>query len=390
MIEPRTPYNQAKALVVQGSKLVAAGYSNETGGDFGLARYNADGSLDPSFGVGGTVSTDFAGYSFDGAAALATQGGKLVASGLTFAFTETSFDVALARYNADGSLDTSFGVGGKVITDFGGHDESTAVVALPDGRVVIAGFTITFDGRENVILARYQADGSLDSTFGVGGKVVTDVPGIAKAFALAVQPDGKLVVAGIAGQLGYDDLNFALARYNPDGSLDTSFGAGGTVNSDIDGTNDQANALAVLANGKLVTAGVAADPLTGRSDTALARYNPDGSLDRSFGPNGTVRVDLAAGNHDQANALAVLPNGKLATAGSAVTTEGGLDFALARYQINGVLDRSIGSAGVMLTDFGGTDAASALAVQADGKLVMAGFTTVYGSVDFALARHLTA
>jgi uncharacterized delta-60 repeat protein len=389
--QPGDPYHQAKALVVQGSKLVAAGHAlSDTVGDFALARYNADGSLDTSFGVDGMVTTDFAG-SLDDAAALASQGDKLVASGLTF--TETDIDVALARYNPDGSLDTSFGAGGKVITDFVGADRATAVVALSNGKVVIAGFTITVAGRPNVILARYNADGSLDSTFGVNGKVITDVPGIAEAFALAVQADGKLVVAGIAGPLGSGDLNqnFALARYNPDGSLDTSFGADGTVDTDIGGrTNDQANALAVLANGKLVAAGSAADPLTGRSDTALARYNPDGSLDRSFGARGTARIDLAPGDFDQANALAVQVNGQLVTAGFAVTAQGGYDFALARYQPHGVLDASFGIGGVVLTDFGGTDEASALGVQADGKLVAAGFTAVSGNLDFALARFLAS
>jgi uncharacterized delta-60 repeat protein len=122
----------------------------------------------------------------------------------------------------------------------------------------------------------------------------------------------------------------------------------------------------------------------------LARYNRDGSLDRSFGSHGTVRVDLAAGDFDQANALAVLPNGKLATAGFAVTANGGYDFALTRYRPNGTLDLSFGVGGVVLTDFGGTDEASALAVQADGKLVAAGFTTSYGSLDFAIARYLAS
>ena len=384
-------YDQAAALVVQGDKLVVAGTGgSETISAFALARYSLDGSLDPTFGVGGRVKTDF-GPANDQAAALVMQGDRLVAAGYTQAFPETfNLDVALARYQPDGSLDPNFGVGGKVITDFGGDDRATAAVALSGGKLVVAGFTGIGAGQPDVILARYNVDGSLDSSFGTGGKVISNVPGIEQAFALAVQADGKLVAAGMAGPLGSGDLNqnFALARYNADGSLDSSFGTDGTVDTDIGGrTNDQVNALVVQADGKLVAAGTAADPFTGRSDTALARYNADGSLDRMFGTGGTVRTDIGAGDFDEARALAVQANGWLVTAGFAVT-EGNFDFALARYRFNGGLDRSFGVGGTVRTDFwGSTDSAAALAVQADGKLVAAGFANIGGDADFAVARY---
>jgi uncharacterized delta-60 repeat protein len=379
-------FDQATALVVQGDKLVVAGSGGD--GDFALARYSLDGSLDPTFGAGGRVKTDFG--PADQASALVMQGDRLVAAGFTLTFTETSLDVALARYQPDGSLDPNFGAGGQVITDFGGDDRATAAVALPGGKLVVAGFTISFAGQPDVILARYNLDGSLDPSFGAGGKVITNVPGIEEAFALAVQPDGKLVVAGIAGPLGFGDLNqnFALARYNADGSLDSGFGTEGTVETDIGGrTNDQANALVVLANGKLVAAGTAAE-ISGSSDAALARYNADGTLDRMFGPGGTVRTDIGSGDFDEAKALAVQADGRLVIAGFAVT-EGNFDFALARYKFNGGLDRSFGVGGTVRTDFSGsTDSAAALAIQADGKLVAAGFAVIGGDADFAIARYV--
>jgi uncharacterized delta-60 repeat protein len=193
------------------------------------------------------------------------------------------------------------------------------------------------------------------------------------ARALVQQADGKLVAAGRTDTATGTD--FGLARYNPDGTLDASFGAGGVVTTDIGGGDDFAHALAVQADGKLVAAGVA--PTQTGSSFALVRYNPDGTLDASFGTGGMVTTDFNGG----ANALIVQVDGRLVAAGQA-----GEDFGLARYHPNGTLDSTFGTGGTVTTDFAGSsDAAFALAVQADGKLVAAGGT---GSA-FALARYRT-
>jgi len=372
-------FDRANALAVQADgKLVAAGMG--FGVDFALARYNPDGSLDSSFGTGGTVTTDFFGSNDEANALVVQADGKLVTAGETM--TEASdIDVALARYNPDGSLDSSFGTGGKVTTDFaGGFDQANALVMQADGKLVAAGKTGISPSQ--VILARYNPDGSLDSSFGTGGQVTTEVSGIDQAFALAVQADGKLVAAGIAG----NPTDFALFRYNPNGSLDSTFGTGGTVITDFGGSSDQANALVVRRDGKLVAAGQT-HSATGAFDFALARYNPNGSVDSTFGRGGMVITDIGSST-DQANALAVQADGRLVAAGQTRTATGAFDFALARYNLNGSLDPSFGRRGTVTTDIAfATDGAFALVVQADGKLVAAGFAEAGEGADFALARY---
>jgi uncharacterized delta-60 repeat protein len=355
-------------------KIVAAG---ESGGDFALARYNPDGSLDISFGGDGKVTTDFGGVR-DIADAVAIQSdGKIVAAGRFFP-RPYSDDFALARYNSDGSLDTSFGVSGKVITNLGGADVIEDVAIQSDGKIVAAGFRL-FPGWD-FALARYNPDGSLDTSFGVNGVVITDFGSTDQAVAIAIQPDGKIVATGFSGAF-QPVSDFAVARYNSDGSLDTSFDADGKVTTDF-GDFDQARAMALQSDGKIVAAGFTF--AAGTQDFALARYNPDGSLDTSFHFDGTVITDLGGG--EAALDAMQLPDGKIVAAG--VANVGGQDFSLVRYSPNGFLDTSFGVNGVVLTDIGGSDIAFALAVQpADGRYVAAGASESDTDSDFALARY---
>jgi uncharacterized delta-60 repeat protein len=320
-------FDQANALAVQGDgRLVAAGSARfGTSDDFALARYNPDGSLDASFGSGGKVTTDFA-AGHDVATALAVQAdGKLVAAGYSLDFFGTPLGFALARYHPDGSLDASFGSGGKVLT--GGLDRANALAVQGDGRLVAAG--VARSGSIDFALVRYQPDGALDASFGDGGKVLTDFAGGPdRANALVVQADGRLVAAGNSLDSSATPLGFALARYHPDGSLDASFGSGGKVTTSGLG---RANALVVQGDGKLVAAGVARSSVFG-----LARYHPDGSLDASFGDGGTVTTSFG-GSAAFPFALAVQADGKLVAAGQAYPDVGS-DFALARY-VEGVANR---------------------------------------------------
>src|SRR5437870_871368 len=185
------------------------------------------GDLDPSFGTGGRVLTDFGGG--DGARALALQAdGRIVVAGSSSA-GGFALDFARARDNSDGSLDPSFGTGGRVLTDFGGDDEARALALHADRKVVVAGCSDA-GGRPDFALARYNDDGSHDSSFGTGGKVLTDFGGDDEASALVFQSDGKIVVAGFSDAGGF--ALAALARYNPNGTLDASFGSGGRVLTD--------------------------------------------------------------------------------------------------------------------------------------------------------------
>jgi uncharacterized delta-60 repeat protein len=376
----------AYALALQpDGKLVAAGWSyNGSKTDFALARYNSDGSLDTSFNGTGKVTTAI-GSGRDGAGALVLQpDGKLVAAGWTD--NGSNYDIALARYNPDGSLDTGFHGTGKVTTAIGsGDDDAYALALQPDGKLVVAGDS--YNGSDyDIALARYNIDGSLDTGFHGTGTVTTAIgPGDEYAYALVVQSDGKLVVAGESWNGSNSD--FALARYNTDGSLDTGFHGTGTVTTAIGSNTDVATDLALQPDGKLVAAGYS---YTGsNSDFALARYNTDGSLDTGFNGSGTVTTAIGSSN-DYGNALALQPDGKLVAAGHS-SNGSNYDFALARYSPDGSLDTSFNGSGKVTTAIGsGPDIASALALQQDGKLVAAGWTDNGSDYDFALVRYLNS
>src|SRR5262249_3125586 len=226
----------AYAIAVQpDGKILAAGETRTSDdfntADFALARYNANGSLDSSFGSGGKVRTDFFGQ-YDGAFALAIQpDGKIISAGTTSVNAAPGFffDFALVRYNADGTLDTSFGSGGKVTTNFFGFNDSLGDLALlPNGKIIAVGTAGTPGFRGELAIARYDANGSLDSTFGIGGKTTTAYVFKDEASTVAIQPDGRIVVAG--GSFVADSTpvsEFFVGRYDANGTLDTSFGTGG-------------------------------------------------------------------------------------------------------------------------------------------------------------------
>ena len=333
---------------------------------WGLARPDL-GSLDLRFGVGGKAITDFGLES--GAGAVVVQAdGRLVVGGSAVVDLARRDDFALARYRRNGRLDRSFGEGGKVTTDFGEGSDGVAAVAIQsDGKIVAAGGASTGpEGNEvDFALARYQRNGTLDVGFGDGGTVTTDFAGgLDRVHALVVQPDGKLVAAGWASttpERGFDDIG--LARYNPDGSLDPTFGNGGKVTTDFDLESDTAADLILQRDGKLVVA---------REDFGLVRYNPDGSLDLAFGDGGTVLTDFGYLGQ-QGLALAVQRDGKLVVAGRVDGVPVG-GFALARYHPDGTLDPTFGRQGLVIAGFGdNVDHANALVVQPDGRLVAAGY-----------------
>jgi uncharacterized delta-60 repeat protein len=349
------------------------------------------GDLDPTFGAGGKVTTDFVRNSDQAKAVVVQSDGKVVAAGSAITSQDGNTDFALARYNPDGFLDLDFGTFGRVTTDFGGFppvDEINAIVQQSDGKLVVAGGVFTSSGGfdNDFALARYNPDGTLDSTFGTGGIVTTDFADGETAFSLVVQADGKLVAAGIASS-NVEGSMFGLARYNSDGTLDPTFGTGGTVTTAFAGFGVvPSGSLAVQADGKLVVAGTVSSGMT--LDFALARYQPDGALDPTFGSGGKVTTDLMSSSDDDAEALVVQADGKLVVAGS-VDSATGFDFALVRYQPDGALDPTFDRDGKVITEFTASiNGAKALALQADGKLVAAGFAFTDGlSSDFALARY---
>jgi uncharacterized delta-60 repeat protein len=371
----------ARDVAIQrNGKIVVVGGTSDNN-DFALTRYNRDGSLDPSFGEGGKVITDFFGGFEDGHGVAIQPDGKIIVVGEEFHGEDSNANFGLARYNSNGTLDQHFGIGGKVTTDFGGFDLADAVVLQRDGKIVVAG-----GANNNFGLARYNRDGSLDPSFGEGGKVETDFGGTNEiARGIALQRDEKIVVAGPTDQ-GLSDLNMALVRYNTDGSMDMSFGDSGKVITDFFGDLDAATGIVVQRNGKIVVAGYAFNPDNGTDDFALARYNRDGSLDAHFGVGGKVTTDF--GEFDFEPAISLDQKGRIVVAGFTVSFDDA-DFALARYHSDGRLDSRFGTGGKVTTDFGDNDQAGGMVIQQDGKIVLAGFSgNGQAGSDFAIARYL--
>jgi uncharacterized delta-60 repeat protein len=261
--------------------------------------------------------------------------GKIVAAGMTNSTASGGFDFALARYNPNGSLDSSFGSGGKVTTDFfNGSDICYAIAIQPDQKIVAAGYM-----SDNFALARYNSDGSLDTTFGTEGETNIDFWGAQDyAFAIALQPDGKILAAGYAESF-FSGIDFALARLNSDGLLDDSFGSLGRITTDFFGDNDAVLGLAIQPDDKILAAGFAT--ASAGKDFALVRYNTDGGLDTTFGSAGQVNTDLMGGD-DLGFGLALTPKGRAMVTGYTIGEEN-QDFAIACYRAYTVVPQITGA-----------------------------------------------
>jgi uncharacterized delta-60 repeat protein len=388
-----TSNDAASSVALQSNgKIVVTGYSSG-GADSGVAllRYNADGTLDTSFGQGGKLVTSVASPSDIGASVVLQPDGRIVVAGSAGG---SKADFAVLRYNADGSLDATFGQGGKVTTPVGSsYDFGYDVALQADGKIVVAGSTFTdrsngFTSSDFAVL-RYNTDGSLDMSFNGDGIVTTPIAGSSDAHSIALQPDGKIVVAGETDVGGYKD--FAVVRYDAAGSLDNtfgpvSFGQGGIVTTRVGGLSDYAYAVALQSDGKIVVAG---NTSTGpQTDFALARYDVDGSLDMTFDGDGIVTTSLSSGN-DICTGVVVQPDGKIIVGGNSDPNGNG-DFALLRYNADGSLDASFGQGGKVVTPLGASgDFGDTIALQPNGKIVVAGTSASAenSQYDFAVVRY---
>ncbi|HYV91911.1 MAG TPA: T9SS type A sorting domain-containing protein [Chitinophagales bacterium] len=380
-------YEDAYALCVQqDEKIIAAGYSNSSTNyffdyDFALVRYNADGSLDPSFGIGGKVTTDFGSIGDFGLSAVLQPDGKIIVTGETYINGNYNDGFAVARYNEDGTLDNSFSTDGKVTVDFGsGDDVSFKVVVQPDGKILVAGYA--FSGTQTMFaLLRLDSTGIPDNTFGNSGKVMQAIGSYNdRAYDLALLPDGKIIAAGRSDNgTTYD---FALVRFNSNGSIDNSFGTNGTVTTDIANADDYGNAMSLQPDGKIIVSGYTGDILS-ITKFAMIRYDSLGTIDNTFGSNG--RVTTALTNHDESYAITLQPDQKILLAGRSYNGSNN-DFGIARYDSNGSPDTSFDSDGnLTLPISNGHDEAFAMAMQQDGKILIAG-RAEYSTDDFALIR----
>jgi uncharacterized delta-60 repeat protein len=383
--------DQALALTIQrDGQIVVVGRSSipNNGTDFSIARYNPDGTPDTSFGSGGKVTTDFFGGNDRATGVIVRPDGKIVVAGDAFNTNTGNVDFALALYNADGSPDTNFDIDGRLTTDLSLNDIVNALVLQPDGKIILAGSVLDNQFSKDFALVRYNADGTLDTGFGVSGKVITDFAHNSDEIsALVLDTNGLILAAGFAGNTS-TSRDFAVVRYHTDGSLDSTFGVGGKATTDFTNSTDEARGLALQPDGRIVVAGSAFNGTT-LADFALARFNPDGTLDLGFGRGGKVRTDFSR-NLDAPEAVVILDDGHIIVAGRSFKSGTGSDFALAGYAANGTLDTNFGTGGKLTTDFfGQTDQAFDMVLDSTGNAVVAGSATaVNANPDFAIARYL--
>ena len=361
-------YDSAEdALVRPDGKIVLAGFGNANV-DFAVTQLNPDGSFDRSFDGDGTAGVDFGGT--DQAYAVELQpDGKIVVGGMT----GTNVDMAVARLNRDGSLDATFDPGGpdgpgKWTFDHGGNDYVQDLLVQPDGKIVLAGYGRS--PKTDFVVTRINPDGSPDGSFDGDGTSGADFGDFDQGFAAALQPDGKILVAGRT----YANFDVAIARFNSDGSLDDTFDGEGRKTFGYGGT-DFAKAVLVQPDRRIVLAGYG----NANTDFAVTRLNPDGSFDTSLDGDGTSDTDF--GGSDKGAAAALQSNGKVVVVGY---TEAGEDLAVMRLQPGGSLDTTFSFDGKTTVNLGSDEGAHAVALQPDGRIVLAGRTVI--EQDVAVVR----
>ena len=365
----------AAAVIQQADgKLVLAGW-----GGLGVmvARVDEDGTPDRTFGTDGVASADISSCCQSARTVIQQMDGKLVLAG-------GGPDIALARFNANGTLDASFGSGGKVSLDIAGNDDGAAgLIQQPDGKFVVAGYTIS-GGNSRIVLARFNSDGMLDTTFGTGGTTLIDFGGEFASLAADIgqQSDGKLVAVGrviaVSPTGAWLSSDIGIVRVTANGMLDSTFDGDGLVTIDFNGGDEVAATVAIQSDDAIVVTGATS------SGELLLRVNGDGSLDNSF------IVSLGVLPDTNLRSIVWQADGKLVATGSRSTDAGGEDMILARFNSDGLLDTSYGIDGVATADFGERDSAPnswgvELIQQASGKYVAVG-TSGSDSYSFAAAR----
>lgn len=344
--------------------------------------WGAAGTLDATFNVAGTppgtVTTAIPGGQARGNAVALQADGKVVVAGRVSGIAA----IVVARYTTDGILDTTFGAGAGYITLALGVDSGAYAVAVQsDGKIVVAGYDITLANQE-LVVARFNADGSPDLSFGAGlGYVIKVVDDFSLAYSVALQSDGKIVVAGTSGNAGIASM--LVVRYLPNGTIDNSFNGVGYASLNID-VQSQAYAVKVQSDGKIVVAGYT---YTGGFDQiAVVRYLANGTLDPSFNGTGyaTVSVGIAAYGY----AVAVQQDGKIVVTGYYIDTS--YHFVTVRFTAGGILDTTFNTTGIVITDLGPYSESFAVVVQSNGKIVVGGYTgdNFFGPFQFALVRYL--
>jgi len=371
----------ATAIQADG-KIVVVGefYGSKSYPDFFVVRYNSSGLLDHTFANNGVADLDLGDLS--NATCIAIQkDGKIVVAGLKLAGSDEV--VAIVRLNSNGLPDYTFGFLGEVITDLGGVNDLVYSVAIQnDGKIVVAGTTNNNNGKDQFFVVRYYGNGDLDNTFNGNGKVFTLIgTQLCRARSVAIQTDGKIVVAGFYKAGSTPGYNFAVARYNTNGTLDNTFGpdANGKTGIDFGGADDYGWSVAIQTDGKIVVAGHSGGLFE------VTKLSTGGKRIGNFGVNG--KVTTLVGNSSLGRSLAIQTNGKIVVSGRALVGNANWDFGLVRYNADGSLDGNFGTNGIVTTGFGHQDYGDAVAIQQDGKIVVVGTTELMQGDKIAIARY---
>ncbi len=339
------------------------------------------GQLDPSFGLGGWVHSDFGGKEQGGTVAV-QEDGKLLVGG-RIALTTASYDFMLVRYLANGQLDTGFGNGGLLTWDFGSDLENLEFVRqLPDGHIFAGGFSGP-NPNTNGVLLKLLPDGTMDPDFGVNGVVTYKAGKSTGPVAAAVQADGKLVVTGVC-VVDSVDIDWNVARFLPNGNLDTSFNHIGWVYHNFLTREDIPFDIMVEPNGNIFVSGCAG--VYPKANFSFLRLLPDGSKDPDYGIAGSLQTDFA-NNHDIAYTTVRTPDQKYLVSGTVRDSITNYNFALARYLYNGSLDTSFGLGGKLTYDFKGPiDYGLYMIRQPDDKYLVCGENNVLSHNRYVVAR----
>jgi uncharacterized delta-60 repeat protein len=359
--------NQANAMALQSDgKIVVAGTCDGSDTTFCIARYDPDGTLDLSFKLFGKLIARVSDGE-DKAYAVAIQpDGKIVVAG--YCLSNSKYDFCVARFDSEGEFDPTFSTDGKRLISVTAESNFAYAIALQtDGKIILAG-TCGPQTFGDFCLVRLLANGQLDNSFSNDGKVVTSIERDDRARAVAVQPDGKIIVVGGCNPTtSASDNSFCAVRYTASGALDTSFATDGKTTLTYLGNGSQASSVAVQPDDKIMIGGYCYSTITGGNSLCLVRLNESGNTDTSF-INGYNAASPGA-----AQGIVLQPDGKIVVAGYC-SSAGNSQFCVALYHSDGTLDQSFSSDGRALADISADDDIStAVALQADGKIVVAGY-----------------
>lgn len=329
--------NVTSAAIQSDGKIIVVGYSTLNGQmRITLVRFNSNGTIDATFDTDGIVKTSLGTYNSYANSIKILSDGKILVAG--YYPNDSGDDVfCILKYNTNGSLDNTFDVDGQVSTlVLDAENRANDLVVQSDGKILVVGQGVDPTNHHHLAIVRYNSNGSLDPSFDVDGKVITEIVGYEGwAFSVEIQADGKILVAGRT--MNSSDYDILLVRYNTDGTLDNTFNGNGIVIKDIDNSDNMAFSLSIQSDQKIVICGTVYAPITGVTDFIISRYNTDGSADDFFGNNGIVTTDIG-GTLDGAISCTIQNDGKILVTGytNLSSTTYNFDFALARYIENEV------------------------------------------------------